>query len=105
MLPHCVVPGAVALTPERSTTPTLKNERDYHQGMAESRFAVTAQRAEWDWLRHYVIAAIGCVPFFVASGKSVNQRSLRAQQDQLSGIQFAGRVGAENHFDIGWRIH
>lgn len=64
LFPHCVDPEAAALIPELSTTPPFKDEGDYHRGLAESRFAVTTKRAGWDCLRHYEIAANGCVPCF-----------------------------------------
>lgn len=66
---HCVDSEAAEFLPELSTTPPFPNERDYHQALAESRFAVTTKRAGWDCLRHYEIAANGCVPCFRNLGK------------------------------------
>jgi len=64
MFPHCVDLETAAFMPGLSATPPFTNERHYHQGLAESRFAVTTKRAGWDCLRHYEIAANGCVPCF-----------------------------------------
>ena len=64
LFPHCVDSEAAAVIPGLSTAPLFTSERDYHQGLAESRFAVTTKRAGWDCLRHYEIAANGCVPCF-----------------------------------------
>lgn len=69
MFPHCVDAEVAALIPGLSTTPPFRNERDYHQCLAESRFAVTTKRSGWDCLRHYEIAANGCVPCFHKLGE------------------------------------
>jgi hypothetical protein len=64
LFPHCVDSEAAALIEGLTTTPPFASERDYQQSLAESRFAVTTKRAGWDCLRHYEIAANGCVPCF-----------------------------------------
>lgn len=64
LFPHCVDPEAAAFIPGLSTKPPFADDRAYHRGLAESRFAVTTKRAGWDCLRHYEIAANGCVPCF-----------------------------------------
>jgi hypothetical protein len=69
MFPHCVDAEAAALIPGLSTTPPFRNEQDYHQCLAESRFAVTTKRSGWDCLRHYEIAANGCVACFRKLGE------------------------------------
>jgi hypothetical protein len=40
------------------------DERDYYADMRASRFGVTTKKAGWETLRHYEIAASGCVPCF-----------------------------------------
>jgi hypothetical protein len=67
--PHCVDSDTAAAIPEATTTPPFSRERDYHQALAESCFAVTTKRAGWDCLRHYEIAAHGCVPCFRGLGR------------------------------------
>jgi hypothetical protein len=39
-------------------------EQEYYRDLRLSRFAITTRRAGWDCLRHYEIAANGCVPCF-----------------------------------------
>jgi hypothetical protein len=39
-------------------------EEDYYADLRASRFGVTTRRAGWDCLRHYELAASGCVPCF-----------------------------------------
>ena len=39
-------------------------EKDYYQDLQESRFGITTKRAGWDCLRHYELAANGCVLCF-----------------------------------------
>jgi hypothetical protein len=42
----------------------FEEERDYHDDLRASRFGVTTKKAGWETLRHYEIAAAGCVPAF-----------------------------------------
>jgi hypothetical protein len=39
-------------------------EADYYADLRRSRFGVTTKREGWDAMRHYEIAANGCVPCF-----------------------------------------
>jgi hypothetical protein len=39
-------------------------EADYYGDLRESRFGVTTKKAGWDCMRHYELAASGCVPCF-----------------------------------------
>jgi hypothetical protein len=45
------------------------SEGDYYADLRRSRFAITTKRGGWDCLRHYEIAANGCVPCFRDLGK------------------------------------
>ena len=40
------------------------DQREYYADLQASRFGITTKRAGWDALRHYEIAASGCVPCF-----------------------------------------
>ena len=40
------------------------SETDYYQDLQKSRFGITTKRAGWDCLRHYELAASGCVLCF-----------------------------------------
>ena len=46
------------------TSYVFETEEAYYRDLQESKFAVTTRRAGWDCLRHYEIAANGCVPCF-----------------------------------------
>jgi hypothetical protein len=39
-------------------------EADYYADLGRSRFGITTKREGWDAMRHYEIAANGCVPCF-----------------------------------------
>ena len=42
----------------------FESENDYYQDLQKSRFGITTKRAGWDCLRHYELAANGCVLCF-----------------------------------------
>jgi hypothetical protein len=42
----------------------FRSEDEYYADLRRSRFAITTKRGGWDCLRHYEIAANGCVPCF-----------------------------------------
>ena len=42
----------------------FEREAEYYADLQASRFGVTAKRTGWDALRHYELAANGCVPCF-----------------------------------------
>jgi hypothetical protein len=42
----------------------FEDEAEYYADLQASRFGITAMRTGWDALRHYEIAANGCVPCF-----------------------------------------
>lgn len=46
------------------TTYAFDNETDYYADLQASKFGITTKRSGWDCLRHYEIAANGCVPCF-----------------------------------------
>jgi hypothetical protein len=43
---------------------SFETEEDYYADLRASRFGVTTKRAGWDCLRHYELAASGCVLCF-----------------------------------------
>jgi hypothetical protein len=47
-----------------ATSYAFERESDYYRDLQISRFSITTKRAGWDALRHYEIAANGCVPCF-----------------------------------------
>jgi hypothetical protein len=64
MFDHIVDKQTARLFPGSSTAPPYASELEYFRALRRSRFAVTRKRAGWDCLRHYEIAASGCVPCF-----------------------------------------
>jgi hypothetical protein len=60
---HLVDPEAAARF-GGSTQGVFATEADYFHDLQTSMFAVTTKRSGWDCLRHYEIAANGCVPCF-----------------------------------------
>jgi hypothetical protein len=46
------------------TSYAFEDEADYYADLQAARFGITVRRAGWDCLRHYELAANGCVPCF-----------------------------------------
>jgi hypothetical protein len=67
---HLVDPDLAALAGESFYSPvgtdryTFATEEEYYADLRASRFGVTTRRAGWDCLRHYELAANGCVLCF-----------------------------------------
>lgn len=61
---HCVDPEVAERIPVCRTSYAFNNEEEYYADLQASRFAITTKRAGWDCLRHYEIAANGCIPCF-----------------------------------------
>ena len=61
---HIVDPEVAALFDETSSKYRFTQEAEYYADLQTSRFGITTKRAGWDCLRHYELAANGCVPCF-----------------------------------------
>jgi hypothetical protein len=61
---HVVDAEVAALMPDTRTSYAFDSEDDYYADLRRSRFGVTTKKAGWETLRHYEIAASGCVPCF-----------------------------------------
>jgi hypothetical protein len=59
-----VVDPEVAARVDAQTNYVFETEADYYADLQRSRFGVTTKREGWDAMRHYEIAANGCVPCF-----------------------------------------
>jgi hypothetical protein len=59
-----VVDEEVARRVGATSSYAFEDEADYYADLQASRFGGTAKRTGWDALRHYEIAANGCVPCF-----------------------------------------
>jgi hypothetical protein len=64
LLASHVVDPEVAQRLGQGTSYAFDDEADYYADLQSSRFGVTVKRAGWDCLRHYEMAANGCVPCF-----------------------------------------
>jgi hypothetical protein len=54
------VAGRIGASPSYA----FEDEAEYYADLQASRFGITAKRTGWDALRHYELAANGCVPCF-----------------------------------------
>jgi hypothetical protein len=61
---HVVDPEVAELTPDASSAYAFDSEEEYFADLRASRFGVTTKKAGWDCMRHYELAASGCVPCF-----------------------------------------
>jgi hypothetical protein len=63
---HIVDPEIASQVPESSTTYAFSEEGEYYADLRSATFGVTMKRAGWDSLRHYELAANGCILCFRA---------------------------------------
>jgi hypothetical protein len=61
---HIVDPEVARHVPGSSADPPFSSEAEYYGDLQESQFGITTKRSGWDCLRHYELAANGCVPCF-----------------------------------------
>jgi hypothetical protein len=61
---HIVDHEVVAVVAGSRASYAFSTEAEYYADLQQSRFGITTKRAGWDCLRHYEIAANGCVPCF-----------------------------------------
>jgi hypothetical protein len=62
--PQHVVDGEVAARVGSETSYAFANEAAYYADLRSSRFGITTKRGGWDCMRHYELAASGCVVCF-----------------------------------------
>jgi hypothetical protein len=62
--PTHIVDREVAARTGAVSTYAFERESDYYDDLRASRFGITTRRAGWDCLRHYELAASGCVLCF-----------------------------------------
>jgi hypothetical protein len=60
---HVVDPDVAALV-GASTGYVFEDEASYYDDLRRSRFGITTKKSGWDCMRHYELAASGCVPCF-----------------------------------------
>jgi hypothetical protein len=59
-----VVDTEVAARTGHPTSAAFVDEAEYYADLQAARFGITTKRAGWDCMRHYELAANGCVPCF-----------------------------------------
>ncbi len=64
LFPAHIVDPEVAASIDGATSYAFESEADYYQDLQRSSYGITMKRGGWDCLRHYEIAANGCVPCF-----------------------------------------
>jgi hypothetical protein len=64
--PEHIVDGEVASRIGHSTSYAFADEAAYYEDLRASRFGITTKRGGWDCMRHYELAASGCVLCFRA---------------------------------------
>jgi hypothetical protein len=70
LFPKHIVDHEVASQVAGSVTSyAFESEADYYADLQAAKFGITTKRSGWDCLRHYEIAANGCVPCFRDLGK------------------------------------
>jgi hypothetical protein len=62
--PSHIVDAEVAPRVGGATSYAFKDEAAYYADLRASRFAITTKRGGWDCMRHYEVAASGCVICF-----------------------------------------
>jgi hypothetical protein len=60
---HVVDPEIAAIV-GAPTSYAFDSEADYYADLRASRFGITTKKSGWDCMRHYELAASGCVPCF-----------------------------------------
>jgi len=61
---HVVDPEVTELVSSVTSDYAFDDEVDYFADLRASRFGITTKKAGWDCMRHYELAASGCVPCF-----------------------------------------
>jgi hypothetical protein len=61
---HVVDPEVARRLPGGTTAYAFGTQEEYYDDLRRSRYGITMKRAGWDALRHYELAASGCVPCF-----------------------------------------
>jgi len=61
---HIVDPEVARQVEGSQTSYAFESERAYYADLQAAKFGITTKRSGWDCLRHYEIAANGCVPCF-----------------------------------------
>jgi hypothetical protein len=79
--------------PGTNTSGVFETEGEYYADLQASRYAITTKRAGWDCLRHYEIAANGCVPCF----KQLNRKPATCAPH---GLNRSNCVVYENYEDM-----
>lgn len=86
---HVVDADTARYIPGSSTAHLYHSESLYFDGLSRSKFAITCKRAGWDCLRHYEIAARGCVPCFRLLGRKPPNCAPHGLQDGVNCLAYS----------------
>lgn len=118
LLPEHIVDQEVAsFFRTGKTSYAFKSQENYFDDLATSYYGITTKRSGWDCLRHYEIAASGCVPCFRllnekpkdSAPHGLNERNciiyrdaanLKSQIDDLSIEQYQHLLKSAHHWAI-----
>lgn len=73
----------------------FQSETEYYADLQSSRFGITTKRAGWDCLRHYELAANGCVLCF----RDLSKKPPRTAPHQLTSLNCIGYQSARDLLD------
>jgi hypothetical protein len=92
-----VVDSEVAARLGRDTAYAFSDESEYYADLRAARYGITVKRAGWDCLRHYELAANGCVPCF---------RDLESKPPRCAphGLDASNSVAYADHDDLMRKI-
>ena len=91
---HIVDAEVAAQISDSSSNYAFKEEVNYYTDLQSSEYGITTKRAGWDCLRHYEIAANGCVPCF----RSLREKPTNCAPHGL--IPMVNCIEYENYNDL-----
>lgn len=89
---HLVDPELASLVGRAHDRYAFDREQDYFADLRGARFGSTGKKAGWDALRHYELAASGCVPLF---------KDLHAKPPTAAPLDLVDGVNAVGYTDAG----
>lgn len=96
---HIVDPEVAAKINDGKVDYAFTTEDAYYKDLQASRYGITTKRAGWDCLRHYEIAANGCVPCF----KNLYQKPISCAPHGL--IDGVNCIDYRNYEDLMLRLN
>ncbi len=95
---HIVDPEVINHFQTGSATYAFQNQTDYFEDLSSARYGITTKRSGWDCLRHYEIAAAGCVPCFRKLNRK-HETSAPHGLDQTNCIIYDNAIDLQRKFN------